>query len=101
MTKIYSHLSDDTISAGPAAMQKRNRTMSECAGMHYANINFAGSNNNPIVGTSDMGKTYYTGIYVYYMGGVKGSVCIILKFTLPPFLPSGVAYDRKRYFSFG
>ena len=63
MTKIYSHFSDDIIPF-PAARQKRNRTMSECAGMHYANLNFTGSNNNPIVGKSEMEKTYYTGIYV-------------------------------------
>ena len=67
MTKIYSQLSADNADNLPADLnamrlkQKRNRTMSECAGMHYANINFTGSNNNPILGKSEMEKTYYTG----------------------------------------
>ena len=77
MTKIYAQLSADNAASAADSLpdadalnamrlkQKRNRTMSECAGMHYANINFTGSNNNPIVGKSEMEKTYYTGTYLY------------------------------------
>ena len=73
MTKIYSQLSAENAAAEtlPAAdlnamrlkQKRRGRTMSECAGMHYANINFTGSNNNPILQgkTCEMEKTYYTG----------------------------------------
>ena len=68
MTKIYSQLSADSAVNDVDALnikrlkQMRGRTMSECAGMHYANINFAGSENNPILqGEGEMEKTYYTG----------------------------------------
>ena len=71
MTKIYSQLSADNADSAVNDMdalnikrlkQMRGRTMSECAGMHYADINFAGSDNNPILqGKGEMEKTYYTG----------------------------------------
>ena len=74
MTKIYSHLSADHADSAANDMdalnikrlkQMRGRTMSECAGMHYADINFAGSDNNPILqGKGEMEKTYYTGRYM-------------------------------------
>ena len=74
MTKIYSHLSADHADSAVNDMdalnikrlkQMRGRTMSECAGMHYADINFAGSDNNPILqGKGEMEKTYYTGRYM-------------------------------------
>ena len=73
MTKIYSQLSADNAASAAAEtlpadlnamrlkQRRSRRTMSECAGVHYANINFAGSNNNPILGKGEMEKTYYTG----------------------------------------
>ena len=70
MTKIYSQLSADHADSAVNDMeaqikrlkQLRGRTMSECAGMHYADINFAGSDINPILqGKGEMEKTYYTG----------------------------------------